>query len=120
MKTININEHIWNIWNIGKENNVDIGVAKDMFIANLEQRAAVYHGADELDYAALGAAWAELGDGDKTKQRETYRQITAVTEAGGRYKDLTAARRADDRETFEGIVAEAVAALEAPAEGEAE
>ena len=115
---MNLNEHIWEIWNIGRENgNADIGVAKDMFIANLEQKKAAYHGADELDYEALGAAWAELTADEKTAQRETYRRITAVTEAGGRYKDLTAARRENDRADFEAIVAEAVAALETPDEG---
>lgn len=112
---MNLNEHIWSIWNIGRENgNADIGVAKDMFIANLEQKKAAYHGADELDYAALGAAWDELSLEEKTAQREAYGAVTR-----GRYKDLTTARREDDRETFEAIVAEAVAALEAeaPAEG---
>lgn len=120
MKNININEHIWSIWNIGRENDVDIGVAKDMFITNLEQKKAVYHGADELDYAALGAEWEKLSTDQKTEQRETYRKITAVTDAGGRYKDLTTARRENDRERFEAIVAEAVAALEAPVEDGAE
>ena len=103
-----------------RNGNADIGVAKDMFISNLDQKKAAYHGADELDYEALGAAWAGLSLEEKTAQRETYRQITAVTEAGGRYKDLTAARRADDREAFEAVVAEAVAALEAPAGDEPE
>lgn len=112
---MNLNEHIWSIWNIGRENgNADIGVAKDMFIANLEQRKAVYGGAT-LDYEALGAEWDKLSDGEKTEQREAYGAVTR-----SRYKDLTAARRENDRETFEAIVAEAVAALEGPAGGGAE
>lgn len=112
---MNINEHIWSIFDIGRENDADIGVAKDMFIANLEQKKAAYHGADELDYAALGAEWDKLSDGEKTAQREAYGAVTR-----GRYKDLTAARREDDRETFEATVAEAVATLEAPTEDEAQ
>lgn len=107
-----LTNHIWSIWNIGRENgNADIGVAKDMFIANLEQKKAAYHGADELDYEALGAAWDELSLEEKTAQREAYGAVTR-----SRYKDLTAARREDDRETFERVVAETVAALETPEE----
>ena len=115
---MDINKYIWSIFDIAKENDVDIGAGKDMFLANLEQKKAVYHGADNLDYAVLGAEWENLSEKDKTAQRETYRKITAVSAAGGRYKDLTAARRENDREKFETVVAEAVAALEAPAEDE--
>ena len=111
---MNINAYIWSIFDLGKTNNVDIGVAKDLFLANLTQKKAVYPGADELDYAALGEEWEALSTKEQTAQREAYRQITAVTKAGGRYKDLTAARRAHDREQFEAVVAEAVAALETP------
>ena len=115
---MDINKYIWSIFDIAKENDVDIGAGKDMFLANLEQKKAVYHGADNLDYAVLGAEWENMDEKDKTAQRETYRKITAVSAAGGRYKDLTAARRENDREKFEAVVAEAVASLEAPTEDE--
>lgn len=106
------------IFDIAKENDKDIGVGRDMFLANLEQKEATYHGADGLDYAALGTAWAELPAEEKAAQKQLYNDVTAVTAAGGRYSDLCDARSTGDHEKFEAIVAEAVAALEQPAEVE--
>lgn len=116
---MNLNAYIWEIFDIGRANHMDIGVAEDMFLTNLTQKKAAYPGAEGLDYAALGEAWEALSTEEQSAQREAYRQITAVTKAGGHYKALTTARRAGDREQFETIVAQALAVLEAP-ETEAE
>ena len=49
-------QYAWEIMDLGKENHVDNGVARDMFVANLNnygvEGAEFYEGAN-VDYAAL-------------------------------------------------------------------
>lgn len=111
---MNLKNYTMEIFDIAKENNADIGVGKDMFLANLEHRKASYPGADHLDYAALGAEWAAMSDEEKGEQREFYRKLTAVTAAGGEYKALCEAHATGDRAALEAIVE----GFEAPAEDE--
>lgn len=105
--TMRLTDYTWEIFEIAKVNDKDIGVAKDMFIANLEQKQATYPGADTLDYVALGKAWHDLGIEEQTKQRNLYNHIVGVEKAGGHYHELCQLRANGDRNGFEKIVAEA-------------
>lgn len=100
-----LTDYTWEIFEIAKEQDVDIGVARDMFIANLENAgeagAPHYAGADGLDYGALKGAWEAMAGQERGEAREAF---TALTRA--HYKALTACRREGDREGFEAIVAE--------------
>lgn len=105
--TMKLTDYTWEIFDIAKANDKDIGVGKDMFIANLEQKQATYPGADHLNYAALGKAWQDLGIDEQTKQRNLYNRIVGVKQAGGHYRELCDLRAQGDRTGFERLVAEA-------------
>lgn len=94
-----LKENTWNIFEIAKENSMDIGVGMDMFVSNLNAGRAVYHGADELDYAALHDQWAALSAGEQAAAKQEYSDFSRA-----HYAALSAARRAEDKEAFDRIV----------------
>lgn len=101
-----LTDYTWEIFDIAKEQDKDIGVARDMFVANLEnagvEGAPHYAGADSLDYTALGKEWGAMSAEEQWEAKEAF---TALTRE--HYQELTACRREGDREGFEAIVAEA-------------
>ena len=96
---MDIKKYIWEIFDFGNKNNVDIGVARDMFLTNCESGFAKYEGADNVDYQALGKEWNALTDTEKAAVKNEYHKIT-----DDNYAELTAARREKDRAKFEAVL----------------
>ena len=97
-----LTDYAWEIFDIAKEQDKDIGVGRDMFVANLEnagvEGAPHYAGADGLDYAALKGEWEAMTAQEQGEAKEAF---TALTRE--HYQALTACRREGDREGFEAI-----------------
>lgn len=91
--------YIWDIFMVGKTNNVDIGVARDMFICNMERGENQYPGAN-VNYAALGAKWKALPLDEQTHQKNEYSRITHECN-----KLFHPAWKAKDRTKFDAILA---------------
>jgi len=72
---LNLTYYIPEIWDIGTENGVDIGVARDMFICNLNFGKEIYGGAN-LDYAKLGAEWRAMPYMEQHRERVEYNAFT--------------------------------------------
>lgn len=112
MSKILIN-NAWAIFDIGERNKADVGVAMDMFAANLNnfgiEGAEFYPGA-EVDYAALSAEWKAMTSDERAAAKLLYSAATRKL-----YSELTALRRAGDEEGFNALLA----AYALPAEGAA-
>ena len=98
-----IKNYVWDIFEIGNKNDVDIGVALDMFLTNCEEGFSKYEGADDVDYQALKKEWTAMTDTEKSALKNEYHKIT-----DDNYAELTAARREKDKEKFESILNGAV------------
>lgn len=62
---------------IGRENDVDLGVAQDMFVANMNKGGPIagqpwYGGSDELDYRILHAKWTALTLTEQTEAKNAW------------------------------------------------
>ena len=110
-----LTDYAWEIFDIAKEQDKDVGVARDMFISNLDNAGKeglpYYAGADGLDYTALGKEWGAMSAEDRHNQKAMYNQVTRA-----HYADLAQCRCSDDREKFDGIIANAVEEYEAESE----
>lgn len=110
-----LTDYAWEIFDIAKEQDKDVGVARDMFIANLDNAGKeglpYYAGADDLDYTALGKEWGAMSAEDRHNQKTMYSEVTRA-----HYADLAQCRRNGDREKFDGIIANAVEEYEAESE----
>lgn len=104
---MNLTDYAWEIFDIARANDKDIGVGRDMFIANMEQKREAYQGASHLNYVALGQAWQNLGLEGQTKQRNLYNQIFGAK--GRYYHKLCEIRAKGDKTGFDALVAKAVA-----------
>lgn len=91
--------HAWDIWNIASENAVDVGVARDMFVGNLEGDAPQYSGADIDDWDALKAEWFALSEEERGAIKTEYSSVTQAL-----YKQLSTAFRNGDKEGFNRII----------------
>ena len=104
-------DYAWEIFEIAKEQDMDVGVARDMFVANMQnvgvEGAPYYAGAEDIDYEALGAEWEAMDSEAQHKAKEEFRELTK-----NHYTELTECRRKDDVEGFKAIVAAAVAEVE--------
>ena len=94
-----LKEHIWDIYCIAKENNAQTDVARDMFIANLNQKSERYKGAN-VDYEALGTAWQSMTLSEQHHEKVEFNEITKKY-----LVPLSKAWRAKDREAFESVIA---------------
>lgn len=107
-----LTDYAWEIYDIAKANDMDVGVARDMFVANLEnagvEGAPHYAGADGLDYTALGREWGAMSAEEQRNQKAMYNEVTR-----SHYTDLAECRRNGDREKFDAIIANAVEEYEA-------
>lgn len=83
-----LHTYINEIADIARENDVDYGVAKDMFLANVEKGGRVqgqdwYEGAPDVDYAALQPHYQELvetGAAFMEAVQSHYKEIVALRE----------------------------------------
>lgn len=95
-------QYAWEIMDLGKANGVDNGVARDMFVANLNnygvEGAEFYPGAD-VDYAALSAAWKALSDSEQAEAK-----IACANLMKDYYEDLSKARRENDMGAYYRVI----------------
>ena len=107
-----LTDYAWEIYDIAKANDMDVGVGRDMFLANLENAGQEglphYEGADGVDYIALGQEWGAMSAEEQRTQKAMYNQVTRA-----HYADLAQCRRNGDREGFDAILAGAVEEYEA-------
>lgn len=95
-------QYAWEIMDLGKENHVDNGVARDMFVANLNnygvEGAEFYEGAN-VDYAALSEQWRAMDKGDQADARTTCANLMKDC-----YEELSKARRENDMSAYYRII----------------
>lgn len=70
-----IERYIWDIFCIARENNVDIGVGRDMFMKNVKEKKEIYLGAN-LDYNKIGEEYENLSSEQRTFELQNYTRIT--------------------------------------------
>lgn len=84
-----LHDFVKEIWDIAVAQNADVGVAKDMFLANVLAGADNYPGA-EADYAALKAHYDELNESNpeyaKAAHKNYWKLVAAYQEK--RYEDM--------------------------------
>lgn len=107
MNKHNMTKYLWEMWDIARENQMDVGVGRDMFWANLNNHgiegAEHYAGADQLDYAELSAAWKAMSQEERWEQKIVCGYVSRKNAMA-----LSKARQAGDRAKWEAIVADAV------------
>lgn len=72
--------YTWEVLDVAATNKVDVGVGRDMFVANLNnygiEGAEFYPGAD-VDYEALSAQWKALTPAEQANEKIALRQFMA-------------------------------------------
>lgn len=100
-------DYTWEIYEIAKKQDKDIGVARDMFIANMEnagdETLPYYEGADDVDYIALGKEWCAMTAQEQWDEKNLYKTVTR-----GNRAQLAKYRAANDRKGFDAVIAQAV------------
>lgn len=95
-------QYAWEIMDLGKANGVDNGVARDMFVANLNnygvEGAEFYPGAD-VDYAALSEQWQGM-----SAQEQGDARVVCANLMKDCYEDLSKARRENDMGAYYRII----------------
>ena len=92
----------WEIAEVAKANGVDWFVGKEMFTANLTNGRNDNKGAD-TPYAILSPEWNALGLAEQVKQEAEFHEMIG-TGRGGKFKELSDARRDGDTDRFYQIV----------------
>ena len=87
--------YMWEMLDVARANGVDVGVGRDMFVANLNnfgiEGAEFYPGAENMDYETASEQWKAMPLKEQAEAR------TAAKKAfQDNYKELTAARGAGD------------------------
>lgn len=112
MKTILLTA-AWEIFDLANENNVDIGIARDMFCENLSTyqtgKPVSYNGAD-VDYDELAPIWNSMSVTEQGEAKILYKNATQAT-----YDQITAARRENNKAAFYLALLGYVAPEKAPA-----
>ena len=95
-------QYAWEIMDLGKANHVDNGVARDMFVANLNnygvEGAEFYPGAD-VDYAALSEQWKAM-----SAQEQGDARVACANLMKDCYEELSKARRENDMSAYYRII----------------
>ena len=95
-------QYAWEIMDLGKENHVDNGVARAMFVANLNnygvEGAEFYPGAD-VDYAALSEQWRAMDKGDQDEAKIACGNLMRDC-----YDALSEARRNNDMAAYYRVI----------------
>lgn len=103
----------WEIFDLANENNVDIGIARDMFCENLSThqtgKPVSYSGAD-VDYDELAPIWNSMSVTEQGEAKILYKNATQAT-----YDQITAARRENNKAAFYLALLGYVAPEKAPA-----
>ena len=100
---MNLKQYAWNIFEIAKANNEDLGVAKRMLVNNISQGRAVNSGAG-LDYAALKKEWEAMdGEAQKAALEELNKYITDFS-TDAPYHSLCRAFEQGDRNAFDKVL----------------
>lgn len=94
-----ITDYTWEIFDVAKANDVGIEVGCDMFIANMEHKTATYKGANQFNFEYLGSEWDKLTPQEKVEEKARYEILVR-----GYFKELTTARRENNKIEFERIV----------------
>lgn len=92
----------WEIAEVAKANGVDWFIGKEMFTANLTNGRNDNKGAD-TPYAILSPEWNALGLAEQVKQEAEFHEMIG-TGRGGKFKELSDARRDGDTDRFYQIV----------------
>ncbi|MBU5626538.1 hypothetical protein KQI82_06340 [Oscillibacter sp. MSJ-2] len=101
---MNLKQYAWNIFEIAKANNEDLGVARRMLVNNIQQGMAINGGA-ELDYPALRRRWDAMdGKAQEAALEELNKYITDFS-ANAPYHSLCEAFERGDREAFDKVLA---------------
>lgn len=70
--------YTWEVLDVARTNKVDVGVGRDMFVANLNnfglEGAEFYPGAD-VDYEALSAQWKALSEAEQGNEKVLLRRF---------------------------------------------
>lgn len=80
------------IFAIGEQQERDIGIARDMFCANLAAGSEKYNaakGSRSVDYAALKTTWEALGKAGQAAEKDRYQAVVKT-----KYEALAAAYKA--------------------------
>ena len=101
---MNLKEYAWNIFEIAKANNEDLGIARRMLINNISQGRAVNGGAG-LDYAALKKEWEAMDGKAREAALEELGAYLSDFSAGAPYHSLCEAFERGDREAFDKVLA---------------
>ena len=106
--------YAWDIMDLGKANGVDNGIARDMFVENLNtygtDHFSNYPGA-EVDYAAVSAAWKTMSQSEQAAAKIACKDF--MTDC---YEDISETRRVGSMAKFLDIAAEYEIPEETPAE----
>ena len=95
--------YAWDIMDLGKANGVDNGVARDMFVENLNTfgtDAYPGYGGAEVDYAALSAAWKAMSQSEQAAAKTACANFMRDC-----YEDISETRRAGSMAKFYDIAA---------------
>ena len=92
----------WEIFNLSKEQGVNIEIARNMFCENLstyeDGKAVLYSGAD-VDYSEISKIWQSMSDKEQTEAVNIYTK--AIQDF---YVELTVSRRENDEGKFNKIL----------------
>lgn len=100
---MNLKQYAWNIFEIAKANNEDLGVARRMLVNNISQGRAVNGGAD-LDYTALKTEWEAMdGEAQKAALEELCDYLTDFS-TDAPYHSLCRAFEQGDRNAFDKVL----------------
>ena len=106
--------YAWDIMDLGKANGVDNGVAREMFVENLNTYGTDaypgYGGAD-IDYEAVSRQWQAMSPEDQAAAKTACRDF--MTDC---YEEISETRRVGSLAKFLDIAAEYEIPEEAPAE----
>ena len=106
--------YAWDIMNLGKANGVDNGVAREMFVENLNTfgtDAYPGYGGAEVDYAAVSRQWQAMGAEAQAAAKDACKDF--MTDC---YEEISETRRVGSLAKFLDIAAEYEIPEEAPAE----
>ena len=101
---MNLKQYAWNIFEIAKANNEDLGVARRMLVNNISQGRAVNSGT-ELDYAALKKEWDAMDGKAQEAALEELKAYLSDFSTDAPYHSLCRAFEQGDREAFNRVLA---------------
>ena len=101
---MNLKQYAWNVFEIAKANNEDLGVARRMLVNNIQQGRAV-NGGTELDYTALKKEWEAMDGKAQEAALEELNAYLSDFSTDAPYHSLCRAFEQGDLEAFEKVLA---------------